>query len=126
MKIYVNIDQCLVLQVFGANEGHQSIGFQTSSCTNSANHEDIAFPYVQLLAEFREQVRNIARNEKVGKILKLCDRLRDEALPNLGVKLEDQEGMWVVNLSVYSSFFCCCKFCLINWRVNFVIVLPLS
>ena len=79
-------------QIFGANEGSQSIGFQTASSNSAANEEDIALPYVQLLADFREQVRNIARQEKVGEILKLCDRLRDEDLPNLGVKLEDQEG----------------------------------
>ncbi|XP_028403156.1 cysteine--tRNA ligase, cytoplasmic-like [Dendronephthya gigantea] len=80
-----------MLRVFGANEGSQAIGFQTSGSSTEANREDIALPYVQLLADFREQVRNIARQEKVGEILKLCDRLRDEDLPNLGVKLEDQE-----------------------------------
>ena len=81
-------------QVFGANEGPQTIGFQTSSTTSHVtNHEDIALPYVQLLAEFREQVRNIARQEKVSEIMKLCDLLRDEHLPNLGVKLEDQDGI---------------------------------
>ena len=52
--------------------------------------------YVQLLSNFREQVRNIAKQEKVGKILKLYDDLRDEALPNLGVKLEDQEGKCII------------------------------
>ncbi|XP_046850191.1 cysteine--tRNA ligase, cytoplasmic-like [Xenia sp. Carnegie-2017] len=81
-----------MLRVFGANEGPQTIGFQTSSTTSHVtNHEDIALPYVQLLAEFREQVRNIARQEKVSEIMKLCDLLRDEHLPNLGVKLEDQD-----------------------------------
>ena len=78
--------------MFGANEGQQSLGFQTST-VSSDNHEDIALPYVQLLADFREQVRNIARQEKVNTILKLCDELRDTDLPNLGVKLEDQEGL---------------------------------
>ena len=29
----------------------------------------------------------------VSRILKACDHLRDESLPNLGVKLEDQEGI---------------------------------
>ena len=42
-------------------------------------------------------MRNIAKREKVGKILKLYDDLRDEALPNLGVKLEDQEGKCIIN-----------------------------
>ena len=27
-------------------------------------HEEVAMPYVQLLADFREQVRNVARDEK--------------------------------------------------------------
>lgn len=93
-----NLHEFLLLilrQVFGANEGPQTIGFQTSGSSTEANREDIALPYVQLLANFREQIRNIARREKVGEILKLCDRLRDEDLPDLGVKLEDQEGIYV-------------------------------
>lgn len=89
----------LLLQVFGANEGPQSIGFQTSSSTSAVDQEDIALPYVQLLSDFREKVRNIARQKKVGEILKLCDQLRDEDLPNLGVKLEDQDGK-----NVYFSY----------------------
>ena len=27
-------------------------------------HEEVAMPYVQLLADFREEVRNVARDEK--------------------------------------------------------------
>lgn len=27
------------------------------------------------------------------EILKLCDEVRDDVLPNLGVRLEDQDGM---------------------------------
>ena len=27
------------------------------------------------------------------EILKLCDQVRDDVLPNLGVRLEDQDGM---------------------------------
>lgn len=48
-------------------------------------------------------MRNIARQEKVGEILKLCDRLRDEDLPNLGVKLEDQEGKLDLTEKIDSS-----------------------
>lgn len=29
----------------------------------------------------------------VTEILKLCDAVRDDTLPNLGVRLEDHEGM---------------------------------
>ena len=80
-------------------------------------------PYVQLLADFRDEVRNVAREEKgnakrfvplfvlllphsellkrhcyfsfpVTRILDACDELRDVSLPELGVKLEDVEGKY--------------------------------
>ena len=30
------------------------------------------------------------------EILKVCDQVRDDVLPNLGVRLEDRDGMLVV------------------------------
>jgi cysteinyl-tRNA synthetase len=49
-------------------------------------------PYLISLSEFRNDVREQARTLKATEILKLCDQLRDEVLPNLGVRLEDREG----------------------------------
>lgn len=49
-------------------------------------------PFVSVMAEFREDVRKIAREANVTEILKLCDFVRDEKLVDLGVQLEDQEG----------------------------------
>lgn len=49
-------------------------------------------PYLTALSQFRDAVRENARDLKATEILKLCDRLRDEVLPNLGVRLEDREG----------------------------------
>ena len=49
-------------------------------------------PFVNVMAAFREDVRKIAREEKVTGILKLCDEVRDDKLVEIGVKLEDQEG----------------------------------
>ena len=49
-------------------------------------------PFVNVMAEFREDVRKIAREAKVTEILKLCDDVRDEKLVDIGVQLEDQEG----------------------------------
>merc|ERR1712121_61103 len=43
-------------------------------------------------AEFRDNVRKSAREIKAGDILAECDRLRDDVLPNLGVRLEDKES----------------------------------
>lgn len=44
------------------------------------------------MSEFRDSVREHARNLKAIEILKLCDQLRDDTLPNLGVRLEDRDG----------------------------------
>lgn len=81
-----------MLRVFGANEEEQTIGFPVAGKNAAVNHEDVAMPYVQLLADFRDDIRSIAREEKETRILQACDKLRDESLPELGVKLEDVEG----------------------------------
>lgn len=49
-------------------------------------------PYLSALSQFRDAVRENARDLKATEILNLCDQLRDEVLPNLGVRLEDREG----------------------------------
>lgn len=49
-------------------------------------------PYLTALSQFRDAVRENARDLKATEILKLCDQLRDDVLPNLGVRLEDREG----------------------------------
>lgn len=49
-------------------------------------------PHLTTLAEFRHAVRQEARTIKATQILQECDRLRDEVLPALGVRLEDREG----------------------------------
>lgn len=82
-----------MLKIFGANEGEQPIGFAaTTASSGGGDLESTVMPYVDLMAEFREDVRKIAREEKVTRILKLCDDVRDYKLVDIGVKLEDQEG----------------------------------
>lgn len=49
-------------------------------------------PYLTALSQFRDAVRENARDLKATQILQLCDQLRDEVLPNVGVRLEDREG----------------------------------
>lgn len=46
-------------------------------------------PYLDILANFREKVRNCAKTLKANDILQECDILRDDILPNVGVRLED-------------------------------------
>lgn len=49
-------------------------------------------PYLDILAQFRDSIRSQARTLKADGILQECDRIRDEVLPNVGVRLEDREG----------------------------------
>ncbi|VDO64750.1 unnamed protein product [Haemonchus placei] len=60
--------------------------------------EEMLMPYLNALATFREKVRNIAKDNKVISILEECDRLRDDVLPELGVRLEDRTQETVVKL----------------------------
>ena len=49
-------------------------------------------PYLTALADFRDSVRKEAIPIKASNILKTCDSLRDDVLPELGVRLEDKEN----------------------------------
>lgn len=44
---------------------------------------------MNILSDFRDSVRSIARENGTKDILVLCDKLRDEILPDNGVRLED-------------------------------------
>ncbi|KAF8771005.1 cysteine--tRNA ligase, cytoplasmic-like [Argiope bruennichi] len=81
-----------ILQIFGASFGGTSQESSENSSTTEIN-EDLVMPYLRTLADFRENVRQQAKEIKATNILKKCDELRDDILPNLGVRLEDQEGM---------------------------------
>ena len=59
---------------------------------NSLQTEDVVMPYLSVLADFRNNVRSHARELKASKILEECDKLRDDILPSVGVRLEDHDG----------------------------------
>jgi cysteinyl-tRNA synthetase len=51
-------------------------------------------PYSVVLSTFQEKLRDLAENEAPGKdYLALCDALRDTHLWDLGIYLEDREGL---------------------------------
>lgn len=89
-----------LLRIFGAINNSQSIGFPVSgSAGGSIDLESTVLPYVETAATFRNQVREQAKQLKALEILKLCDELRDDILPNLGVRLEDKDnGKYAVKL----------------------------
>ncbi|CAF0971316.1 unnamed protein product [Rotaria sordida] len=90
-----------LIDIFGLNSSGSSssstdnIGFTRSSeqqQASSINVEDIAMPYVEQFALFRDAVRTQAITVKNKEILTLCDHVRNEILPELGVRLEDHAG----------------------------------
>ncbi|XP_024884436.1 cysteine--tRNA ligase, cytoplasmic-like [Temnothorax curvispinosus] len=78
--------------IFGAiPSSYDSIGFPIDDEAVSKNVEETVQPYdiLDILNNFREEVRKCAKTLKANDILQECDRLRDEILPNVGVRLED-------------------------------------
>ncbi|XP_067849840.1 cysteine--tRNA ligase, cytoplasmic isoform X2 [Heptranchias perlo] len=85
-----------MLKIFGAIEGEEPIGFPVGGGGQNLNLEATVMPYLKVLSDFRESVRQIAREKKVSEVLQLCDGLRDDILPELGVRFEDHEGLLTV------------------------------
>ncbi|GIY91364.1 cysteine--tRNA ligase, cytoplasmic [Caerostris extrusa] len=92
-KVLTNIMSYILkmLKIFGASFG-DSLQDSSENSTTQIN-EDLLMPYLKTLADFRENIRQQAKEIKATVILKQCDELRDDVLPILGVRLEDQEGM---------------------------------
>ncbi|XP_012061744.1 PREDICTED: cysteine--tRNA ligase, cytoplasmic [Atta cephalotes] len=86
--------------IFGAvSSSYNSIGFPINDEIVNTNVEETVMPYVEILVNFREKVRNYAKTLKAKDILQECDQLRDDILPNVGVRLEDSnEGECKVKL----------------------------
>lgn len=82
-----------MLKIFGAIQGSDPIGFPVGGQTQAVDLESTVMPYLAVLSDFRERVRRIAREQKVTELLQLCDVVRDDTLPDLGVRLEDHEGL---------------------------------
>jgi len=78
-----------ILSVFGLlSEGQFS--FSSSEEQGGAKKEDVLPPYLDALSNFRNKVRTAAKNqEHHGVFLQECDKLRDKAMPPLGVRLMD-------------------------------------
>ncbi|EDQ90779.1 uncharacterized protein MONBRDRAFT_223, partial [Monosiga brevicollis MX1] len=81
---------------FGLIPSGEEIGFPRDDGTVSA--EAVLMEPLLRFAELRDQIRQLARANKDKDVLELCDKVRDEALPKLGVRLEDKESGAVVKL----------------------------
>lgn len=79
------------MQIFGAADVEEMIGFPRGT-ESGVNTEDLVMPYLDCLATFRKQVKANAVTKKDMDALNLCDSLRDDVLPFLGIRLEDADG----------------------------------
>lgn len=69
----------------------QLIGFPQESSNNIEGKEKIILPFIESIAKLRDEIRNIARDLKNKQLFILCDRIRDDIFPELGVRMEDYE-----------------------------------
>jgi cysteinyl-tRNA synthetase len=58
--------------------------------TEGKTDESTFEPFVDTIAKFRTLIKESAQDKDLMKVLEACDALRDEILPQLGVKLEDR------------------------------------
>ncbi|KAJ1964889.1 cysteinyl-tRNA synthetase [Dispira parvispora] len=81
-----------ILRVFGVAESGPTVGFGGGAQGGASSVEEVAMPYLRVLAQFRDNVRELARKSGSSKeFLVLCDKLRDVELADLGVLLDDQD-----------------------------------
>mmetsp|Transcript_21159 Transcript_21159/g.38307 ORF Transcript_21159/g.38307 Transcript_21159/m.38307 type:complete len:803 (-) Transcript_21159:92-2500(-) len=94
-----------ILKVFGVIDGADDFGFGSGGDGKGESADGSGSEsYIGSMVNFRESVRNAALEAAKGgdtkaaiqSILKICDGLRDEILPTLGVRLEDRPTgtMW--------------------------------
>lgn len=84
--LIVSISQYLlkILKVLGIVQVDQ---FKYSSGAEE-DSETLVAPFVQAAVDFRDQVKQLAGKDKM-LLIKECDKLRDESLASLGIRVED-------------------------------------
>lgn len=88
-----------MFKIFGviADHVHTEIGFENQAAVggnaNSAEASDqpTCLDILDVLSEYRENVRSHSRNKDITAVLKASDDLRDNILPEIGVRLEDTD-----------------------------------
>ena len=81
-----------MFEIFGLINARSDIGFPLASTAGAdgGNREQILTPVLDVFCTFRDQVRAAARTGDVSTLLNLCDKVRDDDLPECGVRLEDR------------------------------------
>lgn len=81
------------LGITGIPMREDRLGWYEGGAKQEKNKEETILPYVKCLAQFRDQVREMAIGKADSKkFLELTDKLRDEELLKLNVLLDDRSG----------------------------------
>jgi len=81
-----------LFKTFGLIGNGSEIGFPIGGDEGGTSKEETLAPVLDAVLDFRSAIREAARNQEFGAILKLCDKFRDDDLPTIGIQLEDKEG----------------------------------
>jgi len=89
-----------VFRIFGLipDSAGVELGFPTST-GGEGGDEGILTPVLDALIDFRSSVRDKARAKDISGVLSECDSFRDDALPPMGIRLEDKGGKSVWKLA---------------------------
>jgi cysteinyl-tRNA synthetase len=80
-----------VLRIFGVCSSGAELGFGSAEEGAAGSVEDALAPLLDAFSNFRLEVRSAAKGgEAAAAIMTACDDVRDNVLPELGVRLEDQ------------------------------------
>lgn len=63
-----------------------------SEIDNSSQSYKFSSASLDLLVEFRDAVRTVARQNNMRQLFSLCDTIRDDAKQKLGISIEDSKG----------------------------------
>ena len=93
-----------MLRIFGVIVT-EDFGFPVSS-GGGDNYEQTVGPTVSALVGFRDDVRNAAKAAKppLPELLAMCDKLRDEGMVELGVRVEDRAEVRACYISHARTF----------------------
>jgi len=89
-----------ILKIVGIIPDNVEIGFQLETVGGSGvSKEELLTPFLDVLTKFREMVRAAAISGDTKAVLSAADALRDDILPDLGVRMEDKgSGTDVVSI----------------------------
>ncbi len=79
-----------MLRIFGCVTDGSELGFPLDNGDNGVSKEEVLAPLLDVLTKFRASIRLAALAGDTNAVLTLNDELRDEILPELGVRMEDK------------------------------------